>query len=92
MSPFELTLEQFKINLNNRLKPNTKKISVQGYNKPGNTQIVFTIFTMDNKYTLEFCEIKNLRFFKPEGDPQQEKENVEKYFKMFAHILNMYIT
>ncbi len=91
MSPFELTLEQFSINLNKRLNGNTKKISVQGCNKPGNTQIVFTIFNMDNTYNLEFCDIKNLRFFKPEGEQNEEIEHLEKFIKMFIPILNKYI-
>lgn len=90
MSPFELTLEQLQINLNKRLNPNVNKISVSGCNKPGNIQIMFTIFT-NNNYYLEFYEIKNLRFFKPDGDPAEEQEHLEKYIQTFTKILNMYL-
>lgn len=92
MSPFELTLAQIQINLNNRLNKNVKKISVSGCNKPGNIQIVFTIFTNDNNYHLEFYNVKNIRFFKLDGDPVEEQEHIGKYIKTFAQILNMYIT
>ena len=75
-SPFELTLEQFHLILNSKLNSNTKKISVQGCNKPGNTQIIFTIFGNNNSYDLEFCDIKNFRFFKPDGDQKTEQDNL----------------
>jgi len=97
MTPFEVTLEQIRINyLDNIVRPfeasNIKKISLQGCNKPGNTQLVFTIFTNDNKYHLEFCDIKNFRFYRTDADKQEELEHLSKYFKLFSHIFDKYIT
>ena len=91
MTPFEETLNQIKINLNNRLNSNTKKINVQGCNKPNNVQIVFTIFDNNNNYQMEFCTIKNFRLYRNDGDMKIEMENINKYSKMFESALSKYI-
>ena len=78
MTPFEQTLLQVNNSLSIRLNNNYCKIKVQGCHKPGNTQLVFTIFDKNNDYHLEFATLKNLWMFKPEGEENVEIENIDK--------------
>jgi hypothetical protein len=88
MTPFEETLLQVNNNLSNRLNNNYSKIKVQGCHKPGNTQLVFTIFDNSNNYHLEFTTLKNLRMFKSEGDENLEKENIDKIIGSISVLRN----
>ena len=91
MTPFEETLSRLSINLNSRLNSNYKKINVQGCNKPNNIQLVFTIFDNKNNYQMEFCNVKNFRLYRSEGDPTVEEEHINNYSKMFERTLNKYL-
>ena len=90
MTPFEETLEQINVSLNTKLNDTFNKIKVQGYHRPGNTQLVFTIFDKKSNYHLEFSTLKNLRMFKPENDEKIEKDNIEKIISSIS-VLNNYI-
>jgi len=90
MTPFEQTLLQVNKVLDNRLNRNYSKIKVQGCHKPGNTQLVFTIFDNNNNYHLEFTILKNLRMFKPEGEENVEIENIDKIIRSIS-VLNNYL-
>ena len=90
MTPFEETLLQVNNRLSNKLNNNYSKIKVQGCHKPGNTQLVFTIFDKNNNYHLEFSTLKNLRMFKPEGEENIENENIDKIIGSIS-VLNNYL-
>jgi len=90
MTQFEQTLLQVNKVLDNRLNRNYSKIKVQGCHKPGNTQLVFTIFDNNNNYHLEFTILKNLRMFKPEGEENVEIENIDKIIRSIS-VLNNYL-
>jgi hypothetical protein len=90
MTPFEQTLLQVNKVLDNRLNSNYSKIKVQGCHKPGNTQLVFTIFDNNKNYHLEFTTLKNLRMFKPEGEENVEIENIDKIIRSIS-VLNNYL-
>lgn len=91
MTPFEITLNKISANLNDRLNKDIKKIYVQGCNKAGNVQLVFTIFDIKNNYTMEFCNIKNFRLFRIDGEPTVEMDNINRYSKMFESTLGKYV-
>jgi hypothetical protein len=91
MTPFEETLNQISINLNNRLNNEHTKITVQGCNKPNNTQLLFTIFDKKHNYTMEFFPIKNFRLYRLDGEQSAEMDFINKYIKSFETLLNKYI-
>lgn len=97
MTNFELTLNKIQSILNDRLLPGYNRIWVQGVNKPSGVQLVFTIFgdkitRVSSNYEMKFTTIKNFRQFRPDGNPTEEMEIINRHVESFRTLLSEYIS
>lgn len=61
--------------LNERLRPEFRRIWVQGSNS-GRSRLCFTIFT-NSGYNMRFVEVGSLRQFRSDGNPNEENQLIE---------------
>ena len=61
--------------LNERLRPEFRRIWVQGSNS-GRSRLCFTIFH-NSGYNMRFVEVGSLRQFRTDGDFDEEVQNIE---------------
>ena len=72
---FEMTLSLLQDLLNERLRPEFRRIWVQGSNS-GRSRLCFTIFT-NSGYDMIFVEVGSLRQFRSDGNPNEEIQLIE---------------
>ena len=65
MTNFERTLDIIRERITPRLRPEYRKIWVQGSTRPSLTTLIFTIFDKD-RYVMEFIDIKGFRNYRPD--------------------------
>lgn len=93
MTNFERTLRILQERLTERLAPGYRKIWVQGSNRPGATNLIFTIFPEGHgDYILRFTEIRNFRLFRPDGNLEEEMNIINRHIDSFQSTLQNYIT
>lgn len=85
---FEMTLSLLQDLLNERLRPEFRKIWVQGSNS-GRSRLCFTIFT-NSGYDMRFVEVGSLRQFRSDGNANEEVQNIERLISTI-HQLNDFI-
>lgn len=83
MNKFEKTMSILETRLNSRLRPDYRKLRVEGCHKSGKTSFCFIIFGDGfprnyGGYTLEFYETKNLRMWREDGDIAVENSYMDK--------------
>lgn len=74
--------------LNERLRPEFRRIWVQGSNS-GRSRLCFTIFT-NSGYDMRFVEVGSLRQFRSDGNANEEVQNIERLISTI-HQLNDFI-
>jgi hypothetical protein len=85
---FEMTLLLLQDLLNERLRPEFRRIWVQGSNS-GRSRLCFTIFT-NSGYDMRFVEVGSLRQFRSDGNANEEVQNIERLISTI-HQLNDFI-
>jgi hypothetical protein len=91
MTNFELTMDHLQRSLNSRLTNGYRRVMVQGCTKPGMTKLVFTIFDKTG-YKIERADLKDIRFYKESGNPNEEAIFIDGYINRFRDTLSPYIT
>ncbi len=85
---FEMTILLLQDLLNERLRPEFRRIWVQGSNS-GRSRLCFTIFT-NSGYDMRFVEVGSLRQFRSDGNANEEVQNIERLISTI-HQLNDFI-
>jgi hypothetical protein len=78
---FEMTLLLLQDLLNERLRPEFRRIWVQGSNS-GRSRLCFTIFT-NSGYDMRFIEVGSLRQFRSDGNLPEEIVYIERLLESF---------
>ena len=73
---FEMTLSLLQDLLNSRLRPEFRRLWVQGSNS-GRSRLCITIF-YSGGYDMRFIEVGSLRQFRVDGDFDEEVQNIER--------------
>ena len=93
MTNFERTLRTMQDQINERLATGYRRIWVQGSNRPGSTNLVFTIFPEGHgQYEMKFMEIRNFRNYRPDGNLEEEMSIINRHIDSFQSVLENYIT
>ena len=87
---FERTLGILEDRLSNRLRPEYRRIWVQGNNKGGGCRLLFTIFTKD-EYTMKFLDVRNFRNYRFDGNIEEEDALIERQIESFRTTLGDFI-
>ena len=91
MTNFERTLDIIRERITPRLRPEYRKIWVQGSTRPSLTILIFTIFDKD-RYVMEFIDIKGFRNYRPDvEDIDSELELIGRQIESFRPILEKYV-
>lgn|SRR5574343_1907303 len=90
MNKFEKTMSILETRLNSRLRPDYRKLRIQGCNRSGKTYFCFIIFgdvfpSNYGGYTLEFYNTKNLRMYREDGDIEIENSHID---NIITNIIN----
>ena len=87
---FERTLGILADRLSDRLRPEYRKIWVQGNNKGGGSRLLFIIFTKDS-YVMRFLDVRNFRNYRFDGNIEEEDVLVERQIESFRTTLQDFI-
>jgi len=95
---FERTLGILADRLSDRLRPEYRKIWVQGIyakkpnsnNKVGGSRLLFTIFTKDS-YVMRFLDVRNFRNYRFDGNIEEEDVLIERQIESFRTTLQDFI-
>jgi hypothetical protein len=79
--------------INERLVTGHRRVWVQGSNRIGYVNLIFTIFPEGHgQYEMKFMEIRNFRNYRPDGNLEEEMSIINRHIDSFQSVLENYIT
>lgn len=84
MTPFEITLSLIQTRLQGMLRPEYRRVIIQGSQKPSLTTLIITYFDHLGNYEMRFMPFKNFRNFRATEPIDREDGFIDEYVNQIS--------